>query len=179
MKRRIAGIGGFLGSGKTTLIIELGKKLASEGKKVAIITNDQGENLVDTNLVRDYGFAVTEIVGGCICCRFPDFITHIHEMVHDANPYVILAEPVGSCTDLLATVYAPLRKYYEGEFNLAPFTVLIDASTLLLDLEEKRVFTSNTPIRDLYSWQVARARYWRLTRRIWCLKRRYRKLSRF
>jgi len=154
MKRKIAGIGGFLGSGKTTLIIELGKKLASEGKKVAIITNDQGENLVDTNLVRDYGFAVTEVVGGCFCCRFPDFITHIHEMMHEANPDVILAEPVGSCTDLLATVYAPLRKYYEGEFNLAPFIVLIDASTLLLDLEEKRVFTSNTPTGDLYSWQV-------------------------
>ncbi|MEM3464976.1 MAG: GTP-binding protein [Thermoproteota archaeon] len=152
---RMVAIGGFLGSGKTTTIIKLAKKLASEGRRVAIVTNDEGENLVDTNLVKDYGFAVMEVVGGCFCCRFPDFISHVQDMMREVNPDVILAEPVGSCTDFLATVYGPLRQYYEDKLTLAPFTVLIDAANVLLDLEGKRVLTSSdTAVGDLYAWQV-------------------------
>jgi hypothetical protein len=37
---------------------------------------------------------------------------------------VIFAEPVGSCTDIAATVLHPLL--HEGTYRLAPFTVLVD-----------------------------------------------------
>jgi len=154
-KVKLAAIGGFLGSGKTTLMLELGKKLASDrGKIVAMVTNDQGEVLVDTNIIRDYGFAVTEVVGGCFCCKFPDFITHIREMVQEVKPDVILAESVGSCTDLLATVYAPLRQYYKEEFSLSPFTVLIDATTILTFDKKHNLTSPRTHTGSLYSWQI-------------------------
>ncbi len=155
-KVRLAAVGGFLGSGKTTLIIELAKKIVSDiGKKVAVVTNDQGENLVDTHMVRDYGFAVTEVVGGCLCCKFTDFMAHIRDMMQKVKPDVILAEPVGSCTDLLATVYAPIRQYHTGELDLSPFTVLIDASTVLDNIERKHGLESpSTSLGSLYSWQV-------------------------
>ncbi len=45
-------IGGFLGAGKTTLIGELTRKLEGEGRKVALITNDQGQGLMDTASAR-------------------------------------------------------------------------------------------------------------------------------
>ena len=61
----------------------------------------------------------------------PDFIGSIHELITKIKPDIVLAEPVGSCTDLLATVYAPLRRYYGGKISLAPYTVLVDASTIL------------------------------------------------
>jgi len=154
-KVKLAAIGGFLGSGKTTLMLELGKKLASDmGKTVAMVTNDQGEVLVDTNIIRDYGFAVTEVVGGCFCCKFPDFVTHIREMAQEVNPDVILAESVGSCTDLLATVYAPLMRYYKGEFSLSPFTVLVDAATVLSFNEKRNLLSPSTATGSLYSWQI-------------------------
>jgi G3E family GTPase len=155
-KVKLVGMGGFLGSGKTTLEIELGKKIVTGlNKRVAIVTNDQGENLVDTNMVKDYGFAVTEVVGGCFCCRFPEFMAHIQEMMHEANPDILMAETVGSCTDFLATVYAPIRKYYGEQFDLAPFIVLIDATTVLDHFDKIHNLASpNTPVGELYSWQV-------------------------
>jgi len=106
---KVALVGGFLGSGKTTLLIEVGKRLVSEhGKRVAIITNDQGEVLVDTKTAKDAGLAATEVVGGCFCCRFPNFIDSVDKMLKEAKPHIILAEPVGSCMDISATVIGPL-----------------------------------------------------------------------
>lgn len=124
---RIGLIGGFLGAGKTTAILAIGEKIVSEyTKNVAVITNDQGEVLVDTKIVRDLGFSSAEVVGGCFCCRFPDFITAVNEVLTKGNPDIILAEPVGSCADLPATVCEPLKRYYRGKFILAPFIVLVD-----------------------------------------------------
>jgi hypothetical protein len=40
----------------------------------------------------------------------------------------ILAEPVGSCTDIAATVLRPFEQEYAHLFRLAPFTVLVDAA---------------------------------------------------
>jgi G3E family GTPase len=39
---------------------------------------------------------------------------------------VFIAEPVGSCTDLVATVTYPLRKLYGSDFTIAPLSVLVD-----------------------------------------------------
>ncbi|MHC1628762.1 MAG: GTP-binding protein [Candidatus Nezhaarchaeales archaeon] len=158
MKVKLACIGGFLGSGKTTLMISLGKELTlKHQKKVAIITNDQGEVLVDTETVRNFGFACAEVLQGCFCCKFPEFITHVHEIMAKIKPDIILAEPVGSCTDLLATVYTPLRNYYSDEVALAPYIVLVDALKALKIDEEHGITSPKTPQGYLYTWQLMEA----------------------
>src|SRR5687768_10964036 len=63
-------IGGFLGAGKTTAVARLAQRLTQRGLKVGLITNDQGRELVDTQMLRSKGFATEEIPGGCFCCRF-------------------------------------------------------------------------------------------------------------
>jgi hypothetical protein len=40
---------------------------------------------------------------------------------------VFIAEPVGSCTDLAATVTYPLRRLYGDNFTVAPVSVLLDS----------------------------------------------------
>ena len=41
-------------------------------------------------------------------------------------PDLIIAEPVGSCTDLIATVSYPLRRIYGHRYSVAPLSVLVD-----------------------------------------------------
>ncbi|MCP8321189.1 MAG: hypothetical protein H3Z52_09665 [archaeon] len=156
-KVKLAFIGGFLGAGKTSLMIELGKRLTLLGKKVALITNDQGEVLVDTKTIRDFGFSCAEVLQGCFCCKFPDFIDSLHKILAEIKPDVILAEPVGSCTDLLATVYAPLRQYYRDEISLSPFLVLVDASTILDYNRRFNLILPRAPLGFLISWQIKEA----------------------
>ena len=75
-----------------------------------MITNDQAEDLVDTQLVRRNGFDVQEIAGGCFCCRFSSLKEAADVLTKESRPDVFIAEPVGSCTDLVATVSYPNKK---------------------------------------------------------------------
>ncbi len=122
---RVALIGGFLGAGKTTAIGALAAELARRGKRVAIVTNDQAAGLVDTALGEHQGVPVAEVAGGCFCCRFDDMLDAVLKVLAD-QPDVVLCEPVGSCTDMAATVLNPLKVYYPHAFSLAPFAVLAD-----------------------------------------------------
>jgi hypothetical protein len=120
-------VGGFLGAGKTTLILAAARVLADRGLRSAIILNDQGESLVDTELARSSGFDAGEVTGGCFCCRFSELI-RIADQLRAYSPDVIFAEPVGSCTDLSATILQPIQLAYSDTFQLAPLTVLVDPS---------------------------------------------------
>lgn len=121
-------IGGFLGAGKTTLIASLARRLMQAGKRVGIITNDQAANLVDTHTFRGQGFDVGEVAGACFCCSFDSLVDQATHLGRDAGPDYILAEPVGSCTDLVATVILPLEKLFGQTLQLAPYGVLLKPS---------------------------------------------------
>lgn len=119
-------IGGFLGAGKTTAVGKLAQRLAGQGRCVGLITNDQGRHLVDTAMLRSQGFATEEIPGGCFCCRFNSLVEAASKLTGQSRPDVFIAEPVGSCTDLVATVAYPLRRLYGDNFTVAPVSVLVD-----------------------------------------------------
>ena len=121
-------IGGFLGAGKTTTVSRLAKHLQSQGKHVVIVTNDQATDLVDTNMLRSQGFDVGEVAGSCFCCNFNELTDTVERLGEDRRPDVILAEPVGSCTDLVATVIRPLQEIYSKPFDIAPYGVIVKPS---------------------------------------------------
>ena len=91
-----------------------------------VITNDQSVNLVDTARVRAAGFPVQEITGGCFCCKFDTLVEASRQLTRSTAPDVLIAEPVGSCTDLMATVGYPLRQLYGDDYDLSPLSVLVD-----------------------------------------------------
>src|SRR5215470_18071755 len=113
MKRlRFVMVGGFLGAGKTTALARLARFYTDRGQRVGLVTNDQAADLVDTSSLRSQGLAVEEVAGACFCCRFDDLVGRVSQLQKDQRPDVLLAEPVGSCTDLVATVVQPLKDLY-------------------------------------------------------------------
>ena len=129
MKRlRFIMVGGFLGAGKTTTLARLARFYTGRGQKVGLVTNDQAQDLVDTQSLRAQGFAVEEVAGACFCCRFEDLVGKVGQLETDERPDIILAEPVGSCTDLVATVVQPLRDLYAERIEVAPYPVLFKPS---------------------------------------------------
>ena len=143
-KARYIMIGGFLGAGKTTAVAKLAQHLTSQGLRVGLITNDQGRELVDTAMLRARGFPTEEIPGGCFCCRFNSLMEASQRLSATTRPDVFIAEPVGSCTDLVATVTYPLRRIYGDDFSIAPVSVLVDPlrARRVLGLEEGGKFSS-------------------------------------
>ena len=121
-------VGGFLGAGKTTTLARLARHYMSTGLTVGIVTNDQAADLVDTKSLRSQGFDVGEVAGACFCCRFDDLISTIEKLGLDKAPDIILAEPVGSCTDLVATVIQPIKQLYQSRFQIAPYGVILKPS---------------------------------------------------
>ena len=122
---RFVMIGGFLGAGKTTTIGKLAQLYQQAGLKVGIVTNDQATDLVDTHTLRNQGFSVGEVAGACFCCNFDELTATVEQLQSDRQPDIILAEPVGSCTDLVATVVQPLIKFHNNIFDVAPYGVIL------------------------------------------------------
>jgi Ni2+-binding GTPase involved in maturation of urease and hydrogenase len=121
-------VGGFLGAGKTTTLGRLAAHYRDQGLNVGIVTNDQAADLVDTNMLRAQGFDVGEVAGACFCCNFDELMETINSLSADQRPDVILAEPVGSCTDLVATVIQPIKQLFDAEFSIAPYVVILKPS---------------------------------------------------
>ncbi len=143
-KARYIMVGGFLGAGKSTSILQLAYYLKLQGLTAGLITNDQGERLVDTAFFHSRGLRVEEIAGGCFCCRFSSLMEAAERLSIEERPDVFVAEPVGSCTDLVASVSYPLRRLYGDDYTIAPLSVLVDPVRALrvLGLEPGRNFSS-------------------------------------
>lgn len=121
-------LGGFLGAGKTTTLGRLAGHYTAQGLRVGIVTNDQASDLVDTNTLRAQGYQVGEVAGACFCCNFDELMETIGRLGDAEKPDVILAEPVGSCTDLVATVIQPLKRLFDAQFSIAPYCVIVKPS---------------------------------------------------
>lgn len=128
MTPRFILIGGFLGAGKSTTVARLASHYNSQGKKVGIVTNDQTSDLVDTHSLRNQGFEVGEVAGACFCCNFNELTRTVEKLSTEQLPDVIIAEPVGSCTDLVATVIRPLVSVYDSPLDVAPYGVILKPS---------------------------------------------------
>ena len=150
-------VGGFLGAGKTTALLRLAEHFTGQGRRVGLITNDQSQGLVDTSIVNASGYPVEEITGGCFCCRFTSLTDAADRLTRDARPEVFLAEPVGSCTDLRATVQYPLRRLYGDDYRIAPLSVLVDPTRAarMLGLETGRSFSPK--VQYVYEKQLEEA----------------------
>ena len=147
-------VGGFLGSGKTTAIVNASQYLIKKDLRVAVITNDQGDQQVDSALVKSFGIPAAEVANGCFCCNYDQLDKHIHSFIENIQPDIIFAESVGSCTDLVATVAKPFVREMPGCSVI--ISVFADA-TLFLSLFEGRVNFISENVQYIYKKQLEEA----------------------
>lgn len=121
-------IGGFLGSGKTTTVINIGKFLADKGHTVAIIVNEIGEIGIDGDLISKYGLETKEITNGCICCTLKvSMKTTLMELRKSFNPDFVIIEPSGIAFPNLIKKEIELMNLGVS-VKVSPLTTLIDGS---------------------------------------------------
>ena len=123
---RLILVGGFLGAGKTTLLWEAAQRLSRRGQRVGLITNDQAPELVDTVFLSRGNVNVAEVSGSCFCCNFQGLLDAMDKLRKEAEADVLVAEPVGSCTDLSATIMQPLKELMCREILMSPLSVMAD-----------------------------------------------------
>ncbi len=70
---RVTVIGGYLGSGKTTLVNHLLRH--ADGLRLAVLVNEFGELAIDADLIEATGDDIIAIAGGCVCCSFGSDLT--------------------------------------------------------------------------------------------------------
>jgi len=149
-------VGGFLGSGKTTAITGISTILLNKGKKVGVVTNDQGTYLVDTRFVKSNNIQTEEVTNGCFCCNFDSLSSKIETLKEAAQPDYIFAESVGSCTDIVATVIKPMLIFKKELFDNITFSVFADSRLLLNFLRGNELPFSND-ILYIYAKQLEEA----------------------
>ena len=150
-------LGGFLGAGKTTTLLRLALWLQRKGLRVGLITNDQAAGLVDSALAQELNLPVREIAGGCFCCRSESLVEALDRLEADNQPQVFLAEPVGSCTDLVATVSLPLERIYQKGFVMAPYAVVVDPYRAMQSLGVEGEMLFSPDVNYIYRKQLEEA----------------------
>jgi G3E family GTPase len=121
-------IAGFLGSGKTTLVLSLISRIIERtGKKVVVIVNDFGTVGIDGKVMDKYGLQVMEMASGCICCTLgPDLLQTVSDIENNIAPDLIVIEPTG-VADPDAIVQC--MKHYQGTaLRSIRSAVIVDAS---------------------------------------------------
>jgi G3E family GTPase len=100
-------IAGFLGSGKTTVLLEVARAVAEDGSRLAVIENEIGEVGIDGGYVREQGLPVQELFGGCVCCTLQAGLVETLLAVESRyDPDWVIIEPTGLAApgDILGVV---------------------------------------------------------------------------
>ncbi len=136
-------IGGYLGSGKTTLVNHLLRN--ADGKRLAIMVNEFGELPIDADLIEAQDDDIISLSGGCVCCSYGnDLIMAMMDMAKmDPRPDHIVLEASGvALPGAIANSLSLLNDY-----SLDGIVVLTDVETIRERAGDK--YMSDTVLRQL------------------------------
>jgi len=118
-------VSGFLGTGKTTLLLDQLEQ--REGERIGIVVNDFGDASIDRTTLETRGpVALSEIRGACVCCTAPEgFSEAMRVLLDEVRPERIFVEPTGLArpSDLIDTL---TRGPHRDRVVLGPLVVVVD-----------------------------------------------------
>lgn len=148
---------GFLGAGKTTSMLALAHSLNAHGHKAAILANDLGAgNIVDADFTATSDVLTTSIAGNCICYQHENLVDKLHQLV-SGGADVIFSDIPGCGIGALDHVYLQIVEKEADEFELLPFTCIVDPERLKMLMDENETINLPVEMRFLLSAQMAEA----------------------
>lgn len=120
-------VSGFLGAGKTTLILSAVEGLPClSRRKIAVLVNDFGRIGIDGKLMQKHGLKVKEIASGCICCTMgANLLSSIRAVSEAFAPGLIVIEPSGVADP--GAIKSLLASDRGASFAAVKTVVLVDA----------------------------------------------------
>src|SRR6202048_994023 len=140
MKIPVTIVTGFLGSGKTTLICGLLKKIPDS--RLAVLINEFGEVSVDGTLLRaagqEHGAEIHDLPNGCICCTIRDdflpVIKQLQRRTHEIDHVLIETSRLALPTPVMRALAWPEIR---NDFQLDAVLAIVDTPQLLAGNLEK------------------------------------------
>lgn len=117
-------VGGYLGSGKTTLINHLLNNAGDH--RYAVLVNDFGELAIDAQLIKSQNGNVISLSGGCVCCSYGNDLTGaLMELDTSAIDQVVIEASGVALPGSIAGTLSLLQDYAPGSVM-----VLADSGTI-------------------------------------------------
>ncbi|KAJ1964188.1 hypothetical protein GGI12_001592 [Dipsacomyces acuminosporus] len=115
---------GFLGAGKTTIILNLLKRVSPD-YNIVLLKNEFGDAETDSALVRESHIQVTEMTNGCLCCVLVGQMKRaLEEMKERYHPDRIIVETSGSAFP--APIAWQIREMEGDGFHLDAILTVVD-----------------------------------------------------
>ena len=127
-------ITGFLGAGKTSVILHLLKQKPKD-ERWAVLVNEFGEIGVDGSLIEAQidnreSIFIQEVSGGCMCCSSGlTMQVALNNLLKEAKPHRLLIEPTG-LGHPLEVLEVLSNKYYKDVLSLEKTITLVDARNI-------------------------------------------------
>ncbi|KFA55054.1 hypothetical protein S40293_03570 [Stachybotrys chartarum IBT 40293] len=133
---------GFLGSGKTTLILNLIPQLRAQNPdyKLALLKNEFGDLAVDSQLASSSAISGTrELLGGCICCNLVGQLgPALEELEQAADPDRVVIETSGSA-------FPDTLVFQINELNRKTGKYFLDGVISVVDVENWKGYAHASP----------------------------------
>jgi G3E family GTPase len=139
-------IGGFLGTGKTTLLNHLLQQ--NDGRRLAVLVNDFGAINVDAALVVSRGVDTISLQNGCVCCQIGGDLTDALIRVIDSVP------PPDAIVIEASGVSDPWRI---AQVSLADPALALDGVVVLVDVASVREQAGDPLLADTVLRQLRAA----------------------
>ncbi|PIC62866.1 hypothetical protein CSV79_14845 [Sporosarcina sp. P13] len=150
MKIPVYMISGFLGSGKTTILLTMIEECKRKGLKAGIILNELGEKNVEEGYFENQN--LKQLLNGCICCTMQNDLRQTLRSFVGETIDILFIEGTGVANpaDIEETLISP--EFIEF-FDLHSMISVVDGSCFL---EYQNFFASSKEIRMLLHEQITR-----------------------